>query len=200
MQNRAGWLLKAGLVLCMAMGGPACDDNLIQAVEEEDAGRPDADAAQSVCEPGCHPDEQCAKGACECGAGKARCGPACVDILTDTKNCGECGLSCGLHASCIAGSCKCATGYYECAGPPPDFDPMCMNLATDREHCGQCGIKCGFDQDCHEGSCGKACTDPKAPDYCAPDCTNLKQDPTNCGQCGKQCQWPVPCNNGTCAN
>lgn len=177
-----------------------CDDNLIQAVQEADAGGNDADAAVSVCNPACHPDEQCINGSCECPTGKAQCGHGCIDLLTNPMNCGDCGIACGLHATCSAGSCKCATGFFTCAGPPPDFEPMCMDLASDREHCGQCGIRCDFNQDCHEGVCGMACMDPKAPDYCAPNCTNLKEDPTNCGKCGNQCVFPAPCNNGSCGN
>jgi hypothetical protein len=34
-----------------------------------------------------------------------QCGDSCVDVLTDDRNCGACGMSCSLGQACSAGSC-----------------------------------------------------------------------------------------------
>src|SRR2546425_8872798 len=43
-----------------------------------------------------------------CGAGFEACGAACVDIRSDSANCGGCGNRCGANQACRNGSCGCS--------------------------------------------------------------------------------------------
>ena len=43
------------------------------------------------------------------GASCTMCGGACVDLTSDSRNCGSCGTDCGPAASCMGGRCE-ATG------------------------------------------------------------------------------------------
>ncbi len=40
-----------------------------------------------------------------CGAGLVRCAEGCVNTLTDTSHCGECGARCGAGLACASGLC-----------------------------------------------------------------------------------------------
>ncbi|MBK6530835.1 MAG: hypothetical protein IPF99_14850 [Deltaproteobacteria bacterium] len=40
-----------------------------------------------------------------CPTGQARCGPACVDLSSDTRHCGACGRVCPAGVACRAGAC-----------------------------------------------------------------------------------------------
>ncbi|MBP6829236.1 MAG: hypothetical protein KA978_00550 [Deltaproteobacteria bacterium] len=40
-----------------------------------------------------------------CPTGQARCGPACVDLSSDTQHCGACGRVCPAGVACRAGAC-----------------------------------------------------------------------------------------------
>ena len=74
------WLSAAVLLL---LGTPSCDSPM---------GMPDAgvvDLAMSID-----------------GASCTMCGGACVDLQSDAKNCGACGVSCSPAEMCMAGSCR----------------------------------------------------------------------------------------------
>jgi hypothetical protein len=47
-----------------------------------------------------------------CPTGLTTCGGSCVNLQTDTANCGACGTVCGATRTCVAGAC---TGYPSCA-------------------------------------------------------------------------------------
>jgi hypothetical protein len=90
-----------------------------------------------------------------CRTGLTLCNGACVDLASDTINCGTCGNACvpGAHqsASCALGACvfACNTGFLDCAGT----GASCATDATsDPKSCGACG------HDCLGGVCsGGAC-------------------------------------------
>jgi hypothetical protein len=44
-------------------------------------------------------------GICGCGAETNQCNNACVDVLTDPRNCGGCGKACMPGQSCQNGTC-----------------------------------------------------------------------------------------------
>ena len=74
------WLSATALLL---LGTPSCDSPM---------GMPDAgvvDLAMSID-----------------GASCTMCGGACVDLQSDAKNCGACGVSCSPAEMCMAGSCR----------------------------------------------------------------------------------------------
>jgi len=43
----------------------------------------------------------------ECSSTQTLCNATCVDLKSDTSNCGSCGIGCSPGASCIAGACVC---------------------------------------------------------------------------------------------
>lgn len=47
------------------------------------------------------------------GATKQVCGATCVDLATDSANCGECGFVCE-SGECVNGACTCDAGQFEC--------------------------------------------------------------------------------------
>jgi hypothetical protein len=116
----------------------------------------------------CGPDQVCwdfdADGTPSCG-----CSPTetycpvtmeCVDVATDTLNCGACDLPCSTvfpHtvSVCRKGLCDqdCETGWSDCDG---DVRNGCeTNTQADGANCGTCGHACdlGAGQPCIAGSC-----------------------------------------------
>jgi len=51
-----------------------------------------------------------------CPVGQLACGQQCVDVASDPKSCGACGLPCGADQTCVAGVCTCAAGTFACNG------------------------------------------------------------------------------------
>ncbi|MSP26319.1 MAG: hypothetical protein EXR75_14415 [Myxococcales bacterium] len=85
----------------------------VTCVSSSDCSEPTSvcDVAKSVCvecldlaDCGFMPGTVCSKAACVCPGGDTYCGPGqCVDVMTETDNCGECGHACfGL---CQNGAC-----------------------------------------------------------------------------------------------
>jgi len=86
----------------------------------------------------------CPKGQKACGTGtKAPNCPkslsTCVDLSTDPKNCGNCGIKCTAADGfiCVAGQCDCPVGKTDCFG-------VCVDTKTDPNNCGICGGTCGW--------------------------------------------------------
>jgi len=66
--------------------------------------------------------------------GMTMCDGTCVNLTTNTGNCGSCGNICsGLTATCCGGG--------------------CTSLKTDESNCGTCGHKCLTGSTCESGSC-----------------------------------------------
>ncbi|HEY6459949.1 MAG TPA: hypothetical protein VIY73_07345 [Polyangiaceae bacterium] len=69
-----------------------------------------------------------------CRTGLTSCGPHCVDLTTDTNDCGGCGTQCAAGESCVDGACTyapCACNEVmcgsSCCGPTDQF--QCVNGA-----------------------------------------------------------------------
>ncbi len=107
-----------------------------------------------VCDNQCDPDfSTCGAGSCICPPDAEPCGSdnTCKDTQNDPFNCGGCGISCGLAAECVAGSCVCLDGYRDCDG-------VCVNLDSDPNHCGECDEVCsGEKRKCNNGTCKSYC-------------------------------------------
>lgn len=116
----------------------------------------------------CAPGQRCiqieGKLTCACKAGETLCGNRCVDLLSDVRNCGACGVDCyGAVGNaegagngigyCAYGSCsfQCAPGWGDCNGDPGDNCET--NLRSDPNNCGGCGITCQANQPCIGGQC-----------------------------------------------
>ncbi len=120
-------------------------------------------------------------GACEdaCSGGDTWCTNECVDLTTDSQNCGSCGNTCPGTSSCVSGSCEClGQGELLCSN-------ACVDADDDVSNCGMCGRTCepssepGSSAVCNAGSC----------DVCGAygeDC------------CGTSCGSGFVCGGGTC--
>ena len=96
---------------------------------------------------------------CMCPEGQTFCGTVggveigtCADLVNDDRNCGACGVSCGIGGTCVYGKCErlCPTGWADCNG---NHDDKCeTHVAADPKNCGGCGIVC-------DGVAGQACVD-----------------------------------------
>jgi hypothetical protein len=122
----------------------------------------------------------------ECPAGRTTCPnnpyPCAVDLLTDNKNCGECGHYCpnendlariSASSVCIEGQCQ-----YTCTSPARDcnglWDDGCeTSLSGDPNNCGGCGVVCPEGTKCSGGGC-------------------VCNIPNSCGWCGNVCPREPP--------
>jgi hypothetical protein len=166
--------------------------------------------ALPICVPGCNDDKRCTGGA---ASSQRCCGHACVDVSSDSSNCGACNAQCGgVHstASCQSGACApgtCERGWGDCNGKPGDGCET--NLDLDVKNCGACATACGFAN--ASAGCSGACYIASCT-FGFGDCDGMPQngceqvtlsDVKNCGDCGKVCdQYPhgvVGCLNASCA-
>jgi hypothetical protein len=130
------------------------------------------------------------------------CGYTCLDVSSDVKNCGDCGVVCGKGQICSNGVCaarvKCPKGQTSCGG-------VCVTLASDPNNCGSCGAVCDpanaqgvcSNGTCQMGTCnaGYADCDADPANGCE---VNINSDPDNCGGCGVACDAGQTCENGAC--
>lgn len=161
-----------------------------------------ADAAIAADAPDPPPDMACASGMASCGGG-------CVDTLTNSANCGGCGVRCdGGHASmaCVDGACavtECVLGYADCDGRSYNG---CETFISGVDHCGGCGapaceIRPSTGAACVAGRCAYACNagfadcDGNTSNGCE---TNAQTDRLNCGACGHSCAYTERCSAGAC--
>lgn len=150
---------------------------------------------------------------------------ACVDILTDPKNCGDCSIACTLpneSGVCADGTCVCKTGYMDCDKNPVDHCKV--NTLSDPNNCGGCGNICNPGESCLNGTCkcgtGDACGPNETCENgtckcgsgpgcqgrrcCSGQCVDLGNDMNNCGSCGTVCSAKggggiAECWHSTCA-
>jgi len=142
---------------CENVGLTTCDDLI-------GGGLYCADLTDSVndcgtCGNGCTTGP-CVNGVCtstvDCELGFTECWGKCVDLQTDTFNCGSCSMACAGEVGpgessvgvCVAGECQltCLPGYTICGG-------RCLDLSSDPANCGACGNDCG-NEACVNGTCG----------------------------------------------
>ncbi|KZV96551.1 hypothetical protein EXIGLDRAFT_732982 [Exidia glandulosa HHB12029] len=122
---------------------------------------------------------------CNCPDNKGYCSYVdnCLDLRTDSGNCGGCARSCsglyGSHTHCENWGCACDAGWGWCGGG------ACTPLNT-QQNCGGCGRSCPDDMHC-EGSGDCVCN------------ANIwGNDDNNCGACRRKCANGHSCQGGTC--
>ena len=123
-----------------------------------------------------------------CPAGTTAC-DSCVNLQTDTANCGGCSTPCPSGATCTAGVCGCPLGDTSCTG-------ACVNVTSDSNNCGACGNSCSTGQVCRSGSCQATCASGNT--LCGTQCVTLGDDAANCGSCGNRCASDSTCASGVC--
>jgi len=87
------------------------------------------------------------------------CGSACLDLRSDARNCGLCGLACGAGQVCVNGGCA-VLGACENSGPCLLGDgtlggccgSICVDLESDPDNCGVCGGSVVVGSSCGAGS------------------------------------------------
>lgn len=87
-----------------------------------------------------------------CPGGLTPCNDSCVDMRSDTKNCGKCGVACGGAQVCQGSACACVNPQLTACGG------SCIDTSADSKNCGRCGVACADGVRCYYGSC-----DIKAP-------------------------------------
>jgi hypothetical protein len=128
-------------------------------------------------------------GALLCQPGLTACGTACVNLQSDSANCGACATACAAPAVCANGSCStaCAAGLEKCG-------TGCANLLTDAAHCGSCEKACDAGVPCYGGVCG--C--PEDVLFCQGQCFDPLSDAAHCGNCETACGGGKACLDGEC--
>jgi hypothetical protein len=163
-------------------------------------------------------DMPCEAGVCCMGSDGA---PHCVDLSSDTANCGVCGRDCvasrrGDH--CEAYQCACGDFAIGCTGSEVSvccahsatLSPYCANFGLDVTDCGGCGMECNRAQAnaCSAGRCtcgdsGTTCAGTAA-DLCCGDstgtftCVDTTNRQDHCGACGNRCSAFTRCVDGMC--
>lgn len=137
--------------------------------------------------------DTCEGGRCSyrCNLGYSECTGACVDQLSDDRNCGSCGRACTGGKRCALGVCVCSTGQHDCSG-------TCVsNTSTNScgSSCTPCPSAAGATSTCDGRTCGSTCNSGVT---CFGACVNTANDPSNCGGCGIQCEGLSTCDNGLC--
>src|SRR5690606_15580960 len=91
-----------------------------------------------------------------CTSGTTRCGNACVDLRTDSANCGTCGNVCPTDTFCNPdGLCHPTDKYCQATkgGTFTACGPYCIDLQNDKNACGDCNAFCPADMYCKGGLC-----------------------------------------------
>lgn len=149
-----------------------------------------------------------------CPSLQTQCGQSCVDLQTNSANCGKCGSACKPGTICSLGTCrpspKCKSGQTSCG-------VRCVNLNKDVLNCGACGHSCATGEKCARAKCQDVNTKnpnttsqpsnnppfncPAGQEWCEGRCVqtiDLISDSANCGRCGNRCVVSETCRGGLC--
>lgn len=147
----------------------------------------------------------------------------CINIMTDSQNCGALGQRCPTGQTCASGACSgdvapCGAGRN---GAYCDIGPAgagtselccaggaCTDVLTDVVNCGTCGNACSANLACVNGRCealscvgqpnGAPCGAGAKNECCGGSCVDAQTDATNCGSCTTQCAGAETCLGGLC--
>ncbi len=157
--------------------GSICGDGVLGGVETcDDANVVSGDGCSATCfrEAGwvCPtPGQPCVLVNTDCPPPLTRCGPACVNTIVDSQNCGACGNECADGQICDAGVCF--------------IDSACAD------------VSCPDGQICRDGACvdepycGDGVVQPELGEEC-----DLGPDNGLTDECGADCLLPSTCGDG----
>lgn len=148
----------------------------------------DGDAGNAATDGGTGDAAEADAGNCYSSVFGTMCENHCVNLRSDSANCGECGHACPDGLPCLAAFCGTCPGTI-CEG-------WCVDLNYDRHHCGRCGNPCGPNEACNRGTCEPLTCQGGA--ICSGACVNLATDSSNCGACGNVCDPLNACLGGAC--
>lgn len=83
--------------------------------------------------------------------GQTLCNGACVDLQTNSNNCGACGSTC--TGTCVNGQCQSFAPTSRCPIGTTSCNGACVDTLTDNNNCGSCNTKCSSIQYCKNGGC-----------------------------------------------
>jgi len=114
-----------------------------------------------------------------CSAGLTLCGDACVDLVSDPLNCGNCGVICPEGQFCSAGTCTtaCPDGLIQCG-------QSCVDLTASVLHCGACNAACAGGQQCVNGECVGTPTGGSVTEPVTPEANTESESPDEEAGCG----------------
>jgi hypothetical protein len=129
----------------------------------------------------------CALGGAQAGM---CCGGRCLDVASDSRNCGSCGAICPDGQDCQQTRCVFPSGV---EGEDCTRCPVGTACDSSANHCATV--------DCLGQTDGLTCRSPGAISLmqcCAEKCTAIGYDSNNCGVCGLQCPSDTACFRGLC--
>jgi len=153
-----------------------------------------------------------------CAPPLVACSGACLDLSTDSNNCGACGHACSAGAVCTAGACSLLdsqtthpprgdAGAPDAAGPsqgdassgaPDGGDPATDAASADDGSAASDGGSTppdGGSTPLDSGADAPVCSPPTV--ACGSTCVDTATDEYNCGGCGRFCPTFI-CQNSKC--
>lgn len=113
-------------------------------------------------------------GPVSCQNGQNMCSTVCVDLLNDAKNCGECGVTCGVD-ECHRGYCRCLIDD-DCQGGEQCRFNLCRKPDSNGASCLK-DAECGEGRICAAGYCTTAICDAEVCDGWDNDCDGKTDEP-----------------------
>jgi len=163
----AGCAMSQCTVASCTAGFDNCDSMAANGCEASLSAPTTCGTCGNVCTPPANAVPTCGTGGVcgfTCGPDHANCdgmaGNGCeINVANgNARNCGGCGVECGLAnavATCAARVCRvesCEDGFGDCDGMSANGCET--NTRTSSQHCGACGRACASGNYCQAGTCG----------------------------------------------
>jgi hypothetical protein len=89
----------------------------------------------------------------KCSAGEILCNSQCINIQSNTNNCGACGKACPTGYICSNGSCVQCIKNSDCTGGQLCCNNNCVDPYNNLNNCGGCGNICPTTMICSAEDC-----------------------------------------------
>jgi hypothetical protein len=113
----------------------------------------------------------------QCSTNLSLCKGTCVDLQTDTGNCGACGFAVPVDQICRNGEFVSLSAPATTPPPPSPTQSPTTVIPTPAPSSGPC---------------------PSGKNLCSGKCADLRADNDDCGKCGWDCPKGQICQSGTC--